>query len=394
MARVREDRWRGRPLLSAGLRFAVLAGPIGAAVATSILIGQRLHNARGAGSLLVRWSVLLVTSVVVLVAADRVARRLLPLAVLLKLSLAFPGPAPSRFRVALSAANLKELEERVRIVRTTGFVDDPGSAAVMILSLVAAAEAHDRATRGHSERVRAYTDLIGEQLKLYAEDLDRLRWAALVHDVGKLEVPRSVLNKPGPLDPRELEVVRRHPEEGARMTEPLHAWLGEWADAIVSHHERFDGRGYPKGRGGSEISLGARVVAVADVYETMTAARPYHRPKSPAKAREELVRCSGTQFDPAIVQAFLQVSTKKLRLASGPRQWLAQTPVLRSLSGIATAAGRIVAAGMVLGGAIAMSLGTPVAAAPAPATRIVRVELPANPDAGIPLSDFLLRFDD
>jgi putative nucleotidyltransferase with HDIG domain len=325
MSRIREDSWRGRPILSAGLRFFVFAAPIGAAVGAGGLVAQLLENTGGLGEVMVRWVVTLAVAAVTLLVADRLVRRLLPLVVLLRLSLAFPDRAPSRLAVARSAANLKELEERVRIARTTGFDDaDPANAAEMILSLVAAVEAHDRATRGHSERVRIYTDLIGEQLKLYPWDRDKLRWAALLHDVGKLEVPRSVLNKAGPLDAGELEIVRRHPEESARMTRPLHDWLGEWGNAIVEHHERFDGRGYPQGHAGAAISLGARIVAVADVYETMTAARPYHKPKSAAEARDELVRCSGTQFDPAMVQAFLQVSVRRLRLVSGPFSVLVQ----------------------------------------------------------------------
>ena len=396
MSGTREERWHGRPVLSAGLRSVVFAGPIAAAVAVSILVGSNLPHAAGVGSRLLRWAVLLVVSTGVLLATDRLARRLLPLAVLLKLSLAFPDDAPSRLAVARAAANLKELEERVRIARSTGFDEEPARAAEMILSLVAAVEAHDRATRGHSERVRVYTDLIGEQMKLYPEDRDRLRWAAMVHDVGKLEVPRSVLNKAGPLDPGELEVVRRHPEDGARMTAPLHEWLGEWANAIVEHHERFDGRGYPGGRGGSAISLGARIVSVADVYETMTATRPYHRPKSPAKAREELVRCAGTQFDPAVVNAFLQVSVRKLRLVSGLGAWLAQTPPLRGLRGIATAARRTTSAATVLVVAVLMSVsGTPSPVAqPAPVAHDAGVSAGHAPvTSGVTLEEFLLRFD-
>jgi HD-GYP domain-containing protein (c-di-GMP phosphodiesterase class II) len=358
MARTRDDRWRSRPLLSAGFRTFVFVAPIVGAALTSALTARAVNASSVAGPLALRWAIVLGSSTAVLILADRFARRMLPLAVLLRLDLDFPGPAPSRISVARAAANLRELEERVRIARTTGFEEDPTSAAEMILSLVAAVEAHDRATRGHAERVRVYTDLLAEELKLHATDRGRLRWAALVHDVGKLEVPVSVLNKPGPLDPRELEVVRRHPEESARLTRPLHSWLGEWSAAIGEHHERYDGRGYPRGSAGTGVSLGARIIAVADCYETMTATRPYHKPKSPSEARRELVRCSGTQFDPTIVQAFLEVPVRRLRLVTGPATLVAHTPLLRGLDRMSAVIGRVASTAAVAGGALAVSIAT------------------------------------
>ena len=343
-------------MASAALRAAVFVAPIVGAAVTSALVGRWANRSSATGSLPLRWTVVILSSVAVLLAVDRLARRFLALVVLLRLELPFPGPAPSRYGVARAAANLRELEERVRIARTTLFEDSPGSQAEMILSLVAAAEAHERTTRGHAERVRLFTDLIGEQLKIHPEDRDLLRWAALLHDVGKIEVPGSVLNKPGPLDPRELEIVRRHPEDGARLARPLEAWLGDWARAIVQHHERWDGRGYPHGLTGADVSLGARILAVADVYETMTAARPYHRPKTADEARQELVRCSGTQFDPAIVGAFLQVPVRRLQLTTGPTAWIARAPILRGLERAATAVGRFASAAALAGGALAVSI--------------------------------------
>ena len=358
MARVHENRWQGRPFAAACLRSFVVVAPIAIAATTSLLTARAVNGASGIGSLALRWFVVIAASLLALVVTERVVRRLLPMAVLLRLSLAFPGARPSRLRVARAAANLRELEERLRIARTTGFEldEDAGQSAETILSLVAAVEAHERSTRGHAERVRVYTDLLADQLKLYPDDRDRLRWAALLHDVGKLEVPLSVLNKAGPLDPRELEIVRRHPEDGAKLTRPMHAWLGEWTAAITEHHERWDGRGYPRGTAGPEISLGARVVAVADVYETMTAARPYHRPKTHAEARKELVRCSGTQFDPAIVGAFLQIPERHLQLVRGRVARLAQAPVLRELDRFVGAVGSVISAALVAGGMLAVSI--------------------------------------
>ena len=101
-------------------------------------------------------------------------------------------------------------------------------------------------TRGHSERVRAYSQMIAKELRLSRDEVDRLNWAALLHDVGKLEVPAEILNKPG-RRPTRSGSIRSHPELGARLAEPLRAWLGEWTDAIADHHERWDGKGYPRG---------------------------------------------------------------------------------------------------------------------------------------------------
>ena len=154
-----------------------------------------------------------------------------------------------------------------------------------VVEMVLALSVHDKGTRGHSERVRVFTDLLAQELKIDPAGQARLRWAALLHDVGKLEVPTALLNKPGTPDADEWKVLHRHPEEGARMVAPLLPWLGEWGKAVVEHHERYDGTGYPFGLKAQEISLGARIVAVADTYEVMTAPRPYKRAMSIAAAR-------------------------------------------------------------------------------------------------------------
>ncbi|HLY81885.1 MAG TPA: HD domain-containing phosphohydrolase, partial [Acidimicrobiales bacterium] len=134
--------------------------------------------------------------------------------------------------------------------------------------------------------------------------------------------------KPGKPNAEEWVALQKHPLEGAKLTAPLLPWLGEWALAVEQHHEKFDGRGYPYGLAGDQISYGARIVAVADVFETMTAKRSYKDAISPAAARAELTRCAGTHFDADIVRAFLNISLGRLRWAVGPASLLAQLPFL------------------------------------------------------------------
>jgi putative nucleotidyltransferase with HDIG domain len=301
-----------------------------AGAATALWLDHALPKATGIG-VVWRWAFILVATVIAVRLVDRAARRLLPLAVLFKLSMIFPDRAPSRFAMARRAGNVRLLHERVRQAREHGVEDDPARAAETILSLVAALSAHDRATRGHSERVRALTDMLGDSLKLPLEDRDRLRWAALLHDIGKLQVSGAILNKPGKPEPHEWDILKQHPEEGARLAAPLLAWLGRWGPAIEQHHERYDGRGYPNGLSGAEISIGGRVVCVTDSFETMTAARPYKKPMSASAAREELARCAGEQFDPNVVRSFLNISLGRLRWTLGPAAWVAQIPFIGEL---------------------------------------------------------------
>jgi putative nucleotidyltransferase with HDIG domain len=334
-----QDRWRARPVWSAVLRAVVLIVPIAAGGGAAILLARVLPKPDGPA--VAWWALLLGLSYLVATLADRLARKLVPLAVLLKLTLIFPDRAPSRFVVARRTGNVRNLQERIRHARQHGIEDDPARAAETILTLVAALSAHDRRTRGHSERVRAFTDMLAKELKLGTEDGDRLRWSALLHDIGKLEVSGTILNKPGKPSSHEWESLKRHPEEGARLAAPLLPWLGEWGSAIEQHHERFDGAGYPRGLSTSEISRAGRILAVTDSFETMTASRSYKRPMSVMAARQELARCAGSQFDPSMVRAFLNVSLGRLSWAVGPASWVAQLPFV----GARVAGGPVVGAG-------------------------------------------------
>ena len=341
-----EGRWEGHPLLGTLVRLAAVAIPLAASVGGAVVASRAIDRPSGLMGTIGWWVLITVIATVVLVLVDRVARRLLPLAALLRLSMVFPDQAPSRFSVAVKAGTTRNLKQQMEEAKHRGVADEPSRGAERILTLVGALNAHDRGTRGHSERVRAFNDLIAEEMRLPQADRDRLRWAALLHDIGKLHVSSRILNKPGKPTDDEWEALRSHPAEGARIAAPLAGWLGPWGQAIEEHHERWDGTGYPHRLAGEDISLGARIVAVADVFEVMTAPRPYKRPVSAQAAREELARCAGSHFDPAVVRAFLNVSLGKLRMAMGPISWLAQLPFIGAmprLEGVALAAGRTAA---------------------------------------------------
>jgi putative nucleotidyltransferase with HDIG domain len=325
-------------MASLALRFAATFVPALTAAGSAYAAGRAAPPPPSGPAVVLWWLSLLALATIVAVLVERLARRLIPLAVLLQLSLVFPDQAPSRFRLAREAGSVRQLEDRIASAKERGVDDDPARAAEQILELVAALSAHDRKTRGHSERVRAFTDMLAAELPLSPQDRDRLRWAALLHDVGKIRVPSRILNKPGKPDPHEWERLKEHPEAGARLARPLCAWLRDWAATIPEHHERFDGRGYPKGLVGKEISLGARMVAVADSFEVMTAARAYKRPMSVPAARRELAACASAQFDPDMVRAFLNISLGRLWWTVGPASWLAATPVLGGLQRVASQA--------------------------------------------------------
>lgn len=172
-------------------------------------------------------------------------------------------------------------------------------------SLASAIEVRSPWTRGHSERVAGYALKIGAGLGLTDDELEKLRIAALLHDIGKIGTDDGILDKPGKLTSVEYESIKQHPTKGAEMLAPIKQLRGiiPW---VRGHHERFDGAGYPDGLKGEDIPLQARILAVADTFDSMTAERPYRTTPGKVQALEEIKRHAGTQFDPEVVEAFLR----------------------------------------------------------------------------------------
>ncbi|MGW7268336.1 HD-GYP domain-containing protein [Streptomyces sp. NPDC054842] len=174
-----------------------------------------------------------------------------------------------------------------------------------IRALVQAVDIKDGYTRGHSERVGQASMMIARELGMDAERVEGLRFAGILHDVGKLGVPTRLLRKDGPLTPQERRIIELHPEYGHEMVRGI-GFLGEARSAILHHHERLDGSGYPYGLAGRQIPEFARVVAVADAFDAMTSTRSYRRARPVPAALEELENCAGAQFDPRMVAALVR----------------------------------------------------------------------------------------
>ena len=202
----------------------------------------------------------------------------------------------------LRRQNEKLRARTLRLVESNRLLEE--SALEAVESLNATVDAKDPYTAGHSQRVRRIAVGIGEELGLGRECLDLLRFAGLFHDIGKIGVPDAILTKPDRLTELEFEIVKRHPEDGARIIGRLHR-LHAAVPAVLHHHERWDGFGYPHGLHGDEIPLEAAIVGLADAVDAMTTDRPYSAARSLEDASDEVVRNRGTQFAPAVVDAFV-----------------------------------------------------------------------------------------
>jgi response regulator RpfG family c-di-GMP phosphodiesterase len=203
----------------------------------------------------------------------------------------------------------EDLERKVR-ERTSelneALYDVEESYKITLEALVTALDAREHETQAHSQRVREYTLTLAEDLGLKHDDLIQTGRGALLHDVGKIGVRDSILLKPGKLSEEEWVEMRMHPQIGYNILQNIE-FLSPAAEIVLCHQERWDGKGYPNGLSGTDIPLGARIFAIVDTLDAMTSDRPYRKAMSFEAALEEIRLCSGTQFDPRIVGAFLGI---------------------------------------------------------------------------------------
>jgi putative nucleotidyltransferase with HDIG domain len=197
------------------------------------------------------------------------------------------------------------------------YADLQDSFLATVRSLVQAIDAKDPYTAGHATRVTEYATAIAVEMGLDAESLDRVRQAALMHDVGKIGVPEAILCKPGRLTDEEYTQMKKHPSVGAGILRPM-SRLAQVIPGIQQHHEHYDGHGYPDGLKGEDISLDGRIIGVADTFDAMTSNRVYRPRLSDEAALDELRRFAGRQFDPKVVEVFL-LAYKNGRIKTQPQ---------------------------------------------------------------------------
>jgi diguanylate cyclase (GGDEF)-like protein/putative nucleotidyltransferase with HDIG domain len=206
---------------------------------------------------------------------------------------------------------LRQFSDSLPSTEATGLACTDGPRALpqsildTVTSLAYAIDAKDQYTQGHSQKVSAYAALLAEALGMSETEVEEVRLGAVLHDVGKVGIPEQILNKSGPLNPEEWETMKTHVTFGGKLLEPLEA-LERIRQMVLHHHEFFDGSGYPEAISGHNIPLGARIITIADSYDTITSDRSYKKGRTAEEALAEVERCAHTQFDPELVVAFLR----------------------------------------------------------------------------------------
>jgi len=201
-----------------------------------------------------------------------------------------------------------ERERGAQLEHAYAQLTDAYSATIKTLAFAVEAKSSD--ARRHLDRTQVYGLELAKSIDSELVKDPEVGFGFLLHDVGNVAVPETILGKPGPLDDEEWSVIRTHPQVGGRVVEPMR-FLGEAVQIIRCHHERFDGRGYPGGLGGDDIPLAARVFAVVDAFDAMTSDRPYRDALPLDWAMEELVRGKDTQFDPEVVEMFIALVSRR-----------------------------------------------------------------------------------
>jgi len=204
---------------------------------------------------------------------------------------------------------LRQFSDSLPATEGFGRADGPQALPQSILdtvtSLAYAIDAKDQYTQGHSQKVSAYAALLAEALGMSEYEVEEIRMGAILHDVGKVGIPEHILNKSGPLNLDEWETMKTHVIYGGKLLEPMAA-LERIRQMVFHHHEFFDGSGYPEGLAGEAIPLGARIITIADSYDTITSDRSYKKGRPAEEALAEVERCSNAQFDPDLVAVFLR----------------------------------------------------------------------------------------
>ncbi|HEX9940607.1 MAG TPA: HD domain-containing phosphohydrolase [Thermoanaerobaculia bacterium] len=226
------------------------------------------------------------------------------------------GQLQSDFPASGGGSEVKLIEETFRALtisleesqraRERSYVEAVGA-------VVTAADARDHETTGHSFRVALYAVTLAKAMGVRGEELKAIEWGALLHDVGKMVVPDEILRKVGPLTESEWHIMKQHPNWGFEMLAEVSFLQPAVLDIVYCHHERWDGKGYPRGIAGADIPLAARIFAVVDTYDAITSDRPYRRARGYQAAINELQRVAGQQFDPQVVEAFLEIPEVELR---------------------------------------------------------------------------------
>ncbi|MBZ5694343.1 MAG: diguanylate cyclase [Acidobacteriia bacterium] len=210
----------------------------------------------------------------------------------------------------------RRLEQFTRSLREQGGEGSgdtlPPAVVETVTSLAFAIDAKDHYTQGHSQKVSAYAVMIAQALGISSPEVEEIRLAGLLHDIGKVGIPEAILNKSGPLDASEWETMKTHTDLGARILEPLKPMV-RIREMVRHHHEFYDGTGYPLRLEGASIPHGARVIAIADAYDTITSERTYKKARTPEDAFAELERCAANQFDPEIVRVFIDTMRRAPR---------------------------------------------------------------------------------